>query len=439
MNLQNLKTIFINNGCQKVYVKELAENDNSKNQVYLGGSFEVLNMLPFHTITADSSSKQQNFKASVVFHWLGEDGQLHNAPGTQLILYPQYPEVRLSGFLRGAKIAPSDLMVPRIAGRLLFLAVTKIGSVIGYVTGPNSQLSNEFFALKNIIDNGIFKVIELAANVNSRFKLLKELRRIHLLNWIDSKKLDANGNTEPCDAPQCGGYTLEAELGITPNARAEPDYLGWEIKQFGVKNFSNLKSSVITLFTPEPTGGYYHNNGVMAFVNKYGYPDRTGKPDREGRRNFGGVHRVDEMHKLTSLKMTLVGFDQNSGKMTDVNGRISLLDKEDNEAASWNFSSLLAHWNKKHEHACYVPSIKEGAEENRYKYGDKVILGDGTDFQLLLKQMHKGHIYYDPGIKVEIKDGKQKPKARSQFRIKSEYIVDIYNQSETIDLNKPFT
>jgi hypothetical protein len=28
----------------------------------------------------------------------------------------------------------------------------------------------------------------------------------------------------------CGGYTLEAELGATPNGYSEPDFMGWEIK-----------------------------------------------------------------------------------------------------------------------------------------------------------------------------------------------------------------
>ena len=47
MNLSNLKLIFAEKGCQKVYVKNLSPNDNSKNQVYLGGSFEILNIFPF--------------------------------------------------------------------------------------------------------------------------------------------------------------------------------------------------------------------------------------------------------------------------------------------------------------------------------------------------------------------------------------------------------
>jgi hypothetical protein len=46
-----------------------------------------------------------------------------------------------------------------------------------------------------------------------------------------------------CEAPNCGGYTLEAELGITPNGYSEPDFLGWEVKQFGVANFARVNSA----------------------------------------------------------------------------------------------------------------------------------------------------------------------------------------------------
>jgi len=50
MNLQNLKSLFIDNGCTKIYIKKLSPNDNSKNQVYFGGSFEILNILPISEI-----------------------------------------------------------------------------------------------------------------------------------------------------------------------------------------------------------------------------------------------------------------------------------------------------------------------------------------------------------------------------------------------------
>ena len=53
---------------------------------------------------------------------------------------------------------------------------------------------------------------------------------IHELGWIESKRLNSDGKAISYRAPNGGGYTLEAELGIVPNGVSEPDYLGWEVK-----------------------------------------------------------------------------------------------------------------------------------------------------------------------------------------------------------------
>jgi hypothetical protein len=52
-------------------------------------------------------------------------------------------------------------------------------------------------------------------------------------------------------------------LGISPNGRSEPDYLGWELKAYS--------GSRITLMTPEPNGGLYGEKGVAEFLRTYGY------------------------------------------------------------------------------------------------------------------------------------------------------------------------
>lgn len=90
---------------QSVY-GNLAANDNSKNQIYLGGSFDVLNIFPVSDIAADDSGdwKRTRFKTELEFYWLSQEGNSHHAPYSQLILYPRYPEVRFSGFLTGGKI-----------------------------------------------------------------------------------------------------------------------------------------------------------------------------------------------------------------------------------------------------------------------------------------------------------------------------------------------
>ena len=436
MNLQQLKSAFKKQGCQKIYAKVLSPNDNSKNQVYLGGSFDILHVFRLSDIVADSSGdwKRDRFKASVDFSWLQDDGNLYPAPKAQLILYPKYPEVRFSGFLAQCEKPPSFLMTTRQAGRILFLSNTNDGKILGWVTAYDSDLAVEFNKLEIQDEHGVFKVISTSEQVaNNKGELIKELTRIHSLGWIDSKRLDNQGNVLECKSSNCGGYTLEAELGITPNGYSEPDFLGWEIKQYGVRNFRLLHSSVITLMTPEPNGGIYKEKSVDEFLRKYGYEDRLGRADRI---NFGGVHRVGEKHKRTALTMSLIGFDLASGKIKKTDGKIALVDEKGRIAASWSFASLLLHWNRKHHQACYIPSLSERKPKRKYQYGNEILLGIGTDFQLFLMEMMKGNIYYDPGIKMEFASAKPKIKRRNQFRIKSKNLKDLYHSHEVVLLSK---
>ena len=393
-----------------------------------------MNILPISEIKNEEAGdwNKERFKASINFSWIGEDGNLYPAPNSQLILYPKYPEVRFSGFLAKCQNPPSELMTQRLADRLLFFSVAKNGTVLGYVTAPSSELADEFQNIKTISEHGVFKVIELPQIANNRDKLISELLRIHRLGWIKSKSLTSNGLV-PCTASQCGGYTLEAELGVMRNGFAEPDFLGWEVKNFGVTNFNKLNSKAITLFTPEPTDGIYKSQGAEHFLRTYGYIDKKGREDRI---NFGGVHKIGIRHQLTNLEMQLIGFDIESGKIRSTNGRIALVDIEGNETASWSFSSMLLHWNRKHNQACYVPSLSDTDSDRQYKYGNNIILGTGTDFQLFLGQMASGNIYYDPGIKMENASTKPKIKKRSQFRIKSQYLPNLYKTNEIIDITK---
>lgn len=395
-----------------------------------------MNIFPISEIISDSSGdwKKDRFKAKVNFSWIRDDGNAYPAPKSQLVLYPKYPEVRFSGFLAKCEKPPSDLMATRMPARILFLSPTNQGEIRGYVAAPNSIIAKQFANLNLEIEHGVFHIINLTQQVaDNKIELIKELTRIHNLGWIDSKRLDKDGNTLDCNSSNCGGYTLEAELGITPNGYSAPDYLGWEIKQFGVKKFELTKSIAITLMTPEPTGGIYKDLGVDTFIRTYGYKDQN----REDRLNFNGVHKIGEKQKKTHLTLKLIGFDEETGKIRNSNDQIALIDTNDVVAASWSFTSLLKHWNKKHNQACYIPSLSIVNPNNRqYKYSDKVLLGIGTDFQFFLKEMGKGGIYYDPGIKMEKASTKPKIKRRSQFRIKSRFLEELYKESEIIELKK---
>lgn len=434
MNLSQLKDLFAAAGCKKLYAKPLAENDNSKNQIYFGPDFQALNLFPNKGIAADSSKANPIFKASLDYAWLTANGATVPAPGAQLILYPQYPEVRFSGFLKGCEAAPSKLMAGRLIGRVLFLGVTKARSVLGFVVAGDSSIAAEFRSLGELPLVGVFSelpVSSLAEETDSRSQLLAELNRIHQLQWIDSKQLSSTGELKPCNAPQCGGFTLEAELGIPKNSDSEPDFLGWEVKQHTVSNFAHFEAGTITLMTPEPTGGFYKEKGVEAFVRKFGYTDKHGRSDRL---NFGGIHKFGSEHPTTHLTLMLDGYDSKRGRILNADGCIALVSETGAVAASWAFSGILAHWSRKHSKAAYVPSLCRKEPKRQYRYGDKVRLAQGTDSLHLLKALASGAVYYDPGIKLENASSHPTTKRRSQFRIASKSLSSLYAAMDTVTL-----
>jgi hypothetical protein len=405
-------------GVKNLYMKPLAENDNSKNQVYLGPDFSSIQILPNQGVYPDKN----NFKAKVDFYWLIEEGQITHAPNAQLILYPDYPEVRFSGFLLGARNAPSDLMNKRMTDRIIFFGVCNDGRIIGYVTTNETILAKEVAALKPEAKIGVLTSLPLNPGIDSKSVLLTELRRIHGLGWITSKRLTSNGLLE-CTGTNCGGLTLEAELGVVSNSKSEPDFMGYEVKQYKVSRFEKVYSgSAITLMTPEPQGGIYKHLGAEEFVRRYGYADSK-IPDRM---NFSGIHRVGERHPKTGLTLLLDGFDSEKNKITNVNGAIILASDDETIAAAWLFNDIIAHWSRKHAYAAYVPSNKRIEPTLQYAYGHIVLLAEKTDPLYLLKAFANQTVYYDPGIHLDNMSSKPFTKRRSQFRIRPKNIDTLY-------------
>ena len=451
MNLSQLKEIFGKAGATHLYAKVLAENDNSKNQIYFGGSIEAINAIPCRKIYAESSNKRgPTFKAELNFGWLKNTGEIASAPHSKLILYAQYPEIRFSGFLQGCSGGPNELMIDRakarkgtaelrrmIDGRILFLGIKPSGQILGYTAAGNSEITREFHTKDFSPAFAAFHGIPLAYEANDeecRKALLVELRRINGLGWIDSKQLDSNGVLKTCNSPQCGGFTLEAELGIPKNSDAGPDFMGWEVKQYAVKNFDRpFNSKALTLMTPEPTGGFYKERGIISFVKKFGYPDKNGKPDRF---NFGGRHFIGSECSATELRMHLSGYDASTHKIKDADGKIALLDRDGEIAAEWSFSKIMEHWSKKHSKVVYVPSQCKKVPERKYQYGSKVRLAEGTDPLKLFQAMAQGFVYYDPAIKIEgVSSPKPTHKKRSQFRVASKNIDTLYGSVETVEVS----
>ena len=435
MNLGQLKELMRATGVTRVFAKRLSPNDNAKNQVYLGQSFEVLQLLPIGEVAPRPSEKTPILGASLRLSWLMNDGRHAMAPHSKLILYPQYPEVRLSGFLRGCDTAPDDLMSRRLTGRILFLGVKGGTDVVAFVAASESACAREFELTHPDPEEGVFVELPIssgASHAGHPARLLAQLRRIHEASWIDSKQLASDGSIRPCNAPQCGGYTLEAELGVAKNGNAEPDFDGWEVKQHAVSSLDAPPGSKpITLLTPEPTGGYYTEHGATAFVRRFGYPDQHGRP---GRLNFGGIYRVGTRVLRTQLELGLRGFDRVSGTMTDAHGAVEIVDPDGTVAASWSFAKLLEHWSRKHALAAYVPALRRDDPRRQYRFGRKVRLARHTNGLTLLRAIASGHVYYDPGIKLESAAAGDETKRRSQFRIQSKELGRLYSDFESVDV-----
>jgi hypothetical protein len=432
VNLEAILGAMKRRGATRFFYKVLAKNNNSKQQIYFGRDATTLNVLRGREIPVDENSPKHRFKIALRFNWLVSSGQFIPAPGAQLIYYPQYPEMRLSGMVRGTDQKLGDLLSDPKPGRVLILGVALDDEVIAHIT-QSRELIGALEALPEVGRMGVLReILPPGAPPNPRVELLGHLARVHRKGWIEACRLDSSGKRHAHPARNAGGTTLEAELGVRPNGKAEPDFLGWEIKQHGVRTFRHLNSGVITLMTPEPTAGLYVSKGVESFVRRFGYPDKRGRVDRL---NFGGVHRCGRREETTGLTLTLMGFDPGRRRIIDPGGGIALLGPRDEEAARWSFSDIIKHWTHKHARAVYVPSMSRREPSQAYWYGPEVKLAAHPSVEELLAAIHNGKVYYDPGIKVEsASSGRPKTKRRNQLRVRVQDLSALYREFETVSL-----
>jgi hypothetical protein len=435
LRLDDLRRILRGLGCTKLLAKRLAQNDNSKQQVYLGGGFEAVTVIPTTSVSsAATKAREPRFFAGLDFHWIDRAGISVSAPNAQLILYPQYPEVRLSGFLRGYRGKDAELMRHErgrnLPDRILFLGIAG-GKIHAHVCLAESALGQDLEALGALPQVGVFTDVPLDQRGSSREILLRELLRIHRLGWIDGKRI-ANGVVIPYSAQNGAGYTLEAELDVQPSGRATPDFLDWELKQHKVSSFDRLGGGRVTLMTPQPSGGMYFRWGAVEFVLRFGHRAAS----RQDRVEFTGIHRCGARTGLTGLTLLLRGYDAEKNRITDSSGGIVLATDKGEDAAVWPFADVIAHWNAKHAKTAYVPALHRNEVGRRsYLFGPVVRLGEGTDPLLLLAAMAAGTVYYDPGVNVSgFSVGRPKAHQRSQFRISAGGIRALYRSLVRVDL-----
>ena len=147
MKFNEIVMLFKKQGCTRILVKNLAANDNSKNQIYLGGE-DALYLLPTVETKLEKQYSKKKKADEFIFHnkldfsWLDENG-VHTVPSARLIFYPQYPESRFSGFLQGCKNSPSTILAGRHENRILFLSSGENKKSYGFVTHRDKKLDAE--------------------------------------------------------------------------------------------------------------------------------------------------------------------------------------------------------------------------------------------------------------------------------------------------------
>lgn len=425
-------------GSQRILIKQLSNNDNSKNQIYLGSDFDVIKVIPSGDIYSDGfSAKGSIFKAPLNFFWIDETGNTEHAKHAKVILYPDYPETRLSGFLKSTNkknhITPSHLMQPptpdeRLArngkNRFLLLGISE-KNIFAYCTGWEDLATSE---LNNLIDEHSLTTIASVfyeyprdyTGASSQVKLLTKLKSIYLAGEIESCRLARDGTILPYKAQNGAGYTLEAQFGIKPNGRSDPDFMDWELKAHS--------GPVVTLMTPEPNTGTYLDC-LETFLRTYG----TNIQDE--RIDFASRHNIGQENPKTFLTLKLEGYDPELKKISNPEGGLFLRNQSGTVIAGWTFNKIIDHWKNKHANTCFITYTNRKMETNYYQFGPEITLGKGTGFDQFLNAIYNNVIYYDPGINMKF-DGKSwKPKKRNQFRVHWKNISSLYTDIQHINLN----
>lgn len=410
-------------GCSQVFIKVLSKNqDNEKNQIYLGSRLEIFSILPGKITVGRASESVEKRKSSrgeskleldLRFYWITEDG-LGKAPKAKLINYFQYPEIRFSGFLSQCDVAPDALrraMQDKFGQRALLLGTSE-DKVYGLVLSErsNGDLS-PLTSAPYWLDQKLIRVLETRKNEAQEVNPSKLVKEISKLAGIEhsSRSLKINGGLpSPWRGTQGAGYTLEALLGVVRNGNAAPDKYGFEIKSF--------LSSPITLMTTQPDGGVRSNLGLKKFLMLFGWAGAK----EDGSLRFNGKHSPKNSTPRSGLKMIVKNWNY-SKQMPEgaEEPTVQLVDKKTKAvAAEWSFMKLGSSWARKHAGAIYVEAKslnKDGGKHpSHYIFGPTIYICMGTTPLKLISAIANGLVYLDPGDRLYA-DGSSK--SRTQWRI----------------------
>lgn len=444
-----MRKAFIDRGCSELLIKQLSPHqDNEKNQVYLGGSSnELISILPgedkLRSKSTSVAKKRSNtrfliIEKSIKLFWLNESEPEAYAPHAKIINYFQYPEIRLSGFLRGCPNPPDALRRDNqhsYGRRFLVLGISGEEIYATVVTDMQREIIQKILPLPKWEPYKLFKVLTLtkaSSPLIDPTKLLAEIRLLSGKKYEGCSLKERGQKPQPYFASNGAGYTLEALLDIPKNSNSGPDKYGFEIKAF--------TRNRITLMTPEPDFGYRYEQGLTAFLHQFGWPGTK----KDGSHRFNGKHNTLRAYPLSNLKLEILHWDAVHGVPTGKgNPDVILVDNDTREiAAGWTFTKLSASWSKKHAGGMYVQATRaqplRTAKPPRYSFGPEIHCGIGTSPLYLLKAISEGRIYLDPGDRV---DSIGQEKKRTQWRIDkprgvklSEALSHLYDDMKTYQI-----
>lgn len=397
-------------GVERVELKKLApRQDNSKNQIYWRGNLNEspLPLGPFQEDEPSSSrTRDLRYRAALDFSWLTPEGS-NPAPHAQLIHYPQYPESRLGGLLKGAELAPRSIIGSRESsrpGRLLLLGVAE-RHVFAIALPPEAPAAQH---LQTLLGESVFLVRALTprARAISADAMLSELSGVLNLGHVAPCKISGT-SVEPNTAPNSAGTTLETLLGVRPNSRDEPDFHGWELKAHG--------DSRITLMTPAPTTGTVLELPAEQFMSRFGRLNASGT-----RWDFNGGHTALHVPGGRATTQMVVSRDE-----------VQLVHTGTGELAmGWRVPDLLDHWARKHAHAAYV---RYSRVDGRFLFGPYTHLGEGINFTWFWQALENGTIAVDPACNM-LAGATSFRKSRYQFRCAIMNLPSLYSTVRGHDL-----
>lgn len=462
-SLDSVTAVLGGHGCHVGLVKELPKNANDKNQVYIHSDVTLLNTIFRLSFSERGHSASEAKRGSspgrripqAVFHqfgWVDTEGRLSRVKACKAIVYTQYPEARLSGFLTEDGRMPRSLSVEytRLKDahrRFMVLGATHAGEAMAMmVVNPSATFIAQVKNLEPFHDSRVCKAITMGARNETGGAKLEALFRSEVKNRrFLGCRADKHLNRIPFNGTQVHGYTLEYALGIRPNSGKAGDIFGIELKC--------LTRKKVTLFTPEADGGLYARS-YPEFMTTYGY--LKGDDYR-----FTGLHRAYCENKKTGLTLKIVwtaetavsstGSGSNSSRTRRYDPEVPIRKQlnnlqvilEDNAgavAASWSLERLLNCWGVKHQQVVYVRALKS---ENRdpdtrregfkwvIEYEPEVLWCSETSSKHLFDAIHHGLVFLDPAPKYNPSEPKRN-KRRTQWRVNNieKAAQDLYERTQ---------